>query len=99
MNQRIISRIISAVIFGFLLALSLHHQREKREQMGREEYLSHQAAQFDLLSEHPEPLAFESVVGVCLAVGLFGAYELAAYGISRILKGVAGGEEQHPPIS
>jgi hypothetical protein len=41
MNQRIISRIISAVIFGFLLALSLHHQREKREQMGREEYLSH----------------------------------------------------------
>jgi hypothetical protein len=99
MNRRMISRIISAVIFGFLLALSLHHDREKRGQLGREEFLAQQAARFDSSFARPVSLAFESFAGVCLAVGLFGAYELAAFGIEKILKLLGVDEENSPPVS
>jgi hypothetical protein len=99
MNHRTIGRIISTIIFGFILGLVLHHQHVSRGQMGREEFLSQQAMRFDVYFSRPAPIFFEYFTGVFFISGLFFAYEAAAYGISRVLTIVAGKKDGSPPVS
>jgi hypothetical protein len=99
MNHHTIGRIISTVIFGFILGLVLHHEHVSRGQMGREGFLTWEGQRFDLYFSHPAPLVFECFLGVFFISGLFIAYEAAAYGIARILTILASKENRPPPVS
>jgi hypothetical protein len=99
MNHRTIGRIISTVMFGLVLGLVLHHEHVSRGQMGREEFLTRQAARFDLYFSHPASIIFECFTGVFFISGLFVAYETAAYGVARILGIIAGNNRESPPVS
>ena len=99
MNHRTVGRIISAVIFSFIVALYMHHDHVNRGQMGREEFLTWESQRFDLYFAQPKSLAFDSVTCVILIGGFFVAYEAAAYGIARILQIVARDEGEKPPVS
>lgn len=86
MKSHTIGRIISAVLLGFLLGALAHHDQIKRGEMGREAFLAKQAARFDRHFARPDPLAAELFVGVIMVGLSLGAYELVAFGLSRILK-------------
>lgn len=86
MTHRTIGRIATAVIFGVLFASALHLDHLKGGRMGREEFLTKQAARFDRHFAKPDPIAVELFVCSLMAGGLFSAYELMALGISKALK-------------
>jgi hypothetical protein len=86
MKSHTISKLISTVIFGVLLACAVHLDHQKHSQMGRDEYLAKQAARFDRVFAKPDSIAFDVFGCVVIAGAVFAAYELVAFGISKILK-------------
>jgi hypothetical protein len=99
MRHHTIGRIISTVMFGFVLGLVLHHEHVSRGQMGREGFLTWESARFDLYFSHPAPLIFECFTGLFFISGLFVAYEAAAYGIARILTILADNKDGPAPVA
>jgi hypothetical protein len=86
MKPYTISKIITALLIGILLGGAVHHDHVKRGQLGREAYLAKQAVRFDKFFAEPPSVALEMFVGVILAGFAFGAYELVAFGLSKVLK-------------
>jgi hypothetical protein len=89
MKARTIGGIITAVIFGRLLAGAMRIDQQKRGQMGREEFLAKQASRFDRHFAKPHPIGAEVFLSVLVSGALFGAYELLAFGISKALGSTA----------
>ena len=63
-----------------------------RRRMGREEFLAKQAARFDRHFAKPDPIAIDLFAWVVMSSGLFGAYEVVAFGIAKTLKKVGNSE-------
>jgi len=92
MKPQIIGRIISVLILAVLFGLYLHHTHVTTGEMGRDAFLSKQAARFDKFFAHPPALPIE-VVGSIIFFGiLFGLYEVVALGFSKIFEKASSGE-------
>ncbi len=88
MKSRVIRISISAVIFGLLFAGGIHRDHLKGRQLGREKFLAKQAIRFDRHFASPDSIGIQGLACVFFAGGLFSAYELVAFGISKALKKV-----------
>ena len=94
MKPRTIGRIIAALVVGVALGGAMHLEEVKRGQMGREEFLAKQAIRFDKHYAKPDSVAIDIIVCVFMASAVFGIYELIAFGASKVLKSVGGGDER-----
>jgi hypothetical protein len=92
MKPRTLGGIITAVIFGILVAVAMRIDHQKRGQMGREEFLAKQAARFDRHFTKPAPIGIELFVCVLMSGALFGAYELVAFGVSKAFRSTGGND-------
>ena len=85
MKNRIISRVISASVFGIIAACAMHIDHAKRGLMGREAFLAKQAARYDRHFAHPESLVIDVIACLFLLGILFAAYELIAFVGAKVL--------------
>ena len=92
MKPRVIGRVISAIIFGALLTCLVRLDHVKGRILGREAFLAKQEARFDRHFARLHPIALELAVGLFMSGTVFGAYELSAFGITKLLS-KAGGEK------
>ena len=99
MNPHLLSRIIAVLLIGIVLGVTVYHQHDKErvkaQQLGREAYLAKEARQFDRLSTDPGPVTQWAAASVVASTCLFGVYELAAFGILKILNKAAGHNTRH----
>ena len=94
MKAQIPARIITASLFGVLMAGYMHHEHFKGSQMGREEFLIKQGQRFDRHFAKPDSIVLEAFVCLVIAGFGFGTYELVALGISKALKPLGGSEQR-----
>ena len=93
MKPRTIGKLLSAVILGLLVSVAVNHEDGSRQQMGREAFLARQAARFDRRNAKPASVAVTLIIGVMMAGVAFGAYELVAFGISKVAEKACRGNE------
>ena len=63
--------------------------------MRREEFLAKQAARFDKQYAKPTPIIVELIACFLLSGAVFGAYELVAFGVSKVAEKFDNGEESN----
>jgi hypothetical protein len=86
MNAKLVSRIISLLILGIILALGMHFQMEHRRQAGRDAFIAEQERRWERAYTRPHPLPIEIIV-CFVAVSLVGAvYELLAAGLCPLIR-------------
>jgi hypothetical protein len=86
MNAAKLSRIVSMGIMGIIAACGLHLIHTREALMGRDTYLTKQAASFDHHAAHPEPIVVTIIVGLIMSYIYFGVYEFVAFVILKILE-------------
>jgi hypothetical protein len=84
MKTRIIGKLCSAVLFGFLFCILMQQQFASRRHMTREDFLAKQAARYDKEIKNPTSFTFIFVASFLTTGVLLGAYELVGIGISKV---------------
>jgi len=85
MEHRTLSRVLSAALFAVLAGAASHRFAEKQREMGKDAFLARQEQRFDRFYAEPgngRPQYWAAV----FTAGLFGAYELLALGIHRLIR-------------
>lgn len=89
MKPHFVGRLVAMVLFGVLLAAGMHREHVQRGRLGREAFLAQQAERFDRHFAKPDPVAVELAVGLPLTAGFLVAYELVAYGVTKVARVLA----------
>jgi hypothetical protein len=84
MKSRTIGKLCSALILCVLLSLLLQQHYVSGHHMTRQEFLEKEAADYDKQIAKPSPYAVHLVASLIFCGALFGAYELIAFGISKV---------------
>ena len=71
---------------GILIGTVSHFDYVKRGQMGRDEFLAKQSTRYDKFFAKPSPMAVDLVAGTIAAAGIYGTYELIAFGLAFALR-------------
>jgi uncharacterized membrane protein SpoIIM required for sporulation len=86
MSRHFISRIIAALVCGFLFGWYVNYDYLRWNRLGREAFLAYQVQRFDAHMATPDPMALTLVsIGVAV-VGFLALYELLVLGFSTALK-------------
>jgi hypothetical protein len=86
MKPHTISKIIAALLLGILLGGAAHHSYVTQGQLGREDFLAKEGVRFDKFYAKPHSISVVMLASVIMTGFAFGAYEVVAFGFSKILK-------------
>jgi hypothetical protein len=90
MNQKILSKIITAGMFAIIMGCFLYIVQQENVQMGRAAFLAKEATHYDKelhLSAHPSITLISAIfVSLFLYGILFAAYELIAFVVLKVLE-------------
>ena len=85
MVYHVISRLISALILGGLLATFVYLDDVKSLRLGSDAYLVQQQSRYDGIVADGGDLAQSVFVGILMAVAVFGIYEFMSFGIAKAM--------------
>jgi hypothetical protein len=86
MQIKLVIRTGTAVMFGALFGLNMHHGYLKWNGLGRTSFLDNENLRFDRLMSHPKPEIHTILTAVIAALIVAGLYELVVAGISKLLR-------------
>jgi Na+/H+ antiporter NhaD/arsenite permease-like protein len=87
-TARILVAVIFAVLLGFLLGASVHHNLIKQNQLGRDAFIAYQSSRFDRSMVHPHSALVYIAVSVFLFGLFFAVYEMVSAGAVFGLKAI-----------
>jgi hypothetical protein len=100
-EHAVVARVIVALMLGGLLGYGLETSLKGDAERGKELTMKQYVADFDRhkadLEDSDMPTAVALVTGVIMVAGLFGVYELLAFGIGKGLAAITRGATDAPP--
>jgi hypothetical protein len=99
-EHRVGARVIVAVVLGALLGYAIGASTKSDAERGRALTMKEYIADFDhhkaKLETSEVPMAVALISGVIMVAGLFGVYELLAFGLGKALAAVTRGSGDAP---
>jgi len=85
LQNRIVGRIVAAVLLVAAFAFYNYHRHEKWRMIGRDDYIAQRAKAYDAVFVKPATVGGALVVGMLIARGVVVVYEGLAFGLYGIL--------------